>query len=73
MPLILSGFGDFYNFLQLTFLLLGVVVDGFQQTKATILDGLMAWFFQLGLTVFMVWSLSFLKLIIVVFRKETLA
>lgn len=51
MPLILSGFGQLLQLLQLTFLLLGVVVDGFQQTKATILDGLMAFFFQLGLTV----------------------
>lgn len=72
MPLILSGFGQLLQLLQLTFLLLGVVVDGFQQTKATILDGLMAFFFQLGLTVPWSGAWVFLKLIIVVFRKETL-
>lgn len=55
--------------LQLTFLLLGVGVDGFQQTKATILDGLMAILQAHNCAL----ELQFLKLIIVVFRKETLA
>ena len=42
--------------LQLTFLLLGIVVDGFQQTEATILDGLMA---KSIVLTSVIWSLSF--------------